>query len=470
MNTIKKNLFYNSIYQILAFVAPLVTTPYVSRVLGAEGTGLYSYAYSIAFYFVMFAMLGLNNYGNRTIAIVRNDKNKLSRTFWSIYIFQLIASIVMLLCYVFYLSCFGTDEIMGIILIGYVISAALDINWFFYGLEEFRITVIRNTIVKILTISATFLFVKTSGDVYIYGGVQVLGIILSQVLLWIPLRRYVVFKKVKREEVTAHIKPNFILFIPVIAVSVYKMLGKIMLGNMIDTIEVGYYEAGDRIIQIPVTLINVIGTVMLPRMSHLVATNNKELSNKYISKSILLIILLSTSLSFGLMGVLKEFIPLFFGPGFTDSIYVLQYLLPSCIFLAFANVIRTQYLIPNQQDSKYVKSVLLGAVVNIIINLILIPRYAAIGAAIGTLSAEITVCLVQCWETRKQLPIVRYFFQSFPFLIAGVIMYLVLLQINLNVSVVAIIGIKVLIGIVVYFLVLLVVLLILKKMKVKVMN
>lgn len=425
MSSVKKNFIYNTLYQLLAIVLPLITTPYISRVLGPDKIGIYSYSYSIAYYFVLFIMLGLNNYGNRTIAMVRDDKEKLSKTFISIYLMQLITSLIIIFIYIIY-SIFLTNDIMIWIMLIYVISAAFDINWLFFGLEKFKITVIRNTFIKVITTLCIFIFVKKPEDIYLYAIIMVFGMLLSQMVMWSFVKKYIFFVKINIDDVLKHIKPNLILFIPVIAVSLYKQMDKIMLGMMANMTQVGFYESSEKILNVPLAIVNSLGTVMLPKISNLVANQNETEAKRYIQTSILVVMFLSTSMGFGIMGVSDLFVPLFYGDGYDQCIILFNLLLPSCMFLAFANVIRTQYLIPQQKDTIYIKSVFLGAIVNLIINALLIPKYQSAGAAIGTLFAEASVCIYQALKIRKVLPIKKYIKLSLMFCLIGILMYILL--------------------------------------------
>ena len=405
--SVKKNFVYNLLYQILTFLLPLITTPYLSRILGAEKTGVYSYAYSIAYYFVLFCMLGLNNYGNREIAKVRDDKYRLSKTFWSIYGLQLCTGVIVTVIYVIYIGAFRNQLISWIMLL-YVVSALFDVNWFFWGLEEFKITVARNTIIKLLSVGCILLFVKSVEDIYIYAIIMTGSMLLSAAVLWPYLKGRVIWIKPRLSEILKHLKPNLILFIPVIAVSVYKIMDKIMLGNMSGYSEVGLYDYAEKVIAIPICCVNALGAVMLPRMSHLVATNNTEMEKDTVYKSLIIGTALSVAMSFGLIGIADVFVPVFYGEGYTKCIALFYVLLPSCVFLAIANVIRTQCLIPRSMDKGYTISLIFGAAINLLTNLLLIPVLQSVGAAIGTLIAEGVVCLTQVLLVRKHLPIKDY--------------------------------------------------------------
>lgn len=456
MNSIKKNFMYNSIYQILVICIPLITTPYISRILGAEGIGIYSYSYSVAQYYVLFIMLGLNNYGNRTIASLRDDRKKLSVAFGNIYAMQFSLGIVISIIYLIY-SCFFAQNTYAALIMGiYVVSACFDINWFLFGMEKFGITVFRNIIIKIVTTILIFLFIKEKSDVYKYCIIMAGSMIISQVVLWPCVKKLVDYYKPTWKGIKIHIKPNLVLFLTVIAVSLFKIMDKIMLGILTDTKQVGFYESSERIISIPIAFITALGTVMLPRITNMI-TNNDKGSSSLLYKSILLAMFLSSSMGFGIMGVSKIFVPLFYGPGYEICVQLFLILMPSCLFLAFGNVIRTQYLLPKQMDKIYVISAFLGAIINIIINLLLIPKLGAVGAAVGTLFAEATVCIYQAFMIRNCIVIKKYVVKSFPFIISGIIMFVSLYNIEVqSENQVLVLCLMIIIGVFIYFFVLLI--------------
>ena len=430
MNSIKKNFLYHSLYQILAMLIPLITTPYISRVLGADGVGVYSYTYSIANYFGIFILLGLNNYGNRSIAQVRDDSSRLSSAFWEIYAQQLVLGVIISAVYILYSVLFASDPLIALIMGIYVVSNVFDINWLFFGLEKFRLTVMRNTIVKIVTTVCIFVFVRDENDVWKYCLIMTGGMLVSQVVLWPYVMVHIRRVRPRFSDIRKHIRPNLLLFLTVLATSLFKIMDKIMLGLMTFTAQVGYYESSERIIQIPTALIISLGTVMLPRMSNMAVSQKKDQSTELIGKSIVFAMFLSTSLCFGIMGISKTFVPLFYGEGYQPCILLFEILMPSCVSLAFANVIRTQYLLPQKMDKVYVISAFLGAAVNISINLLLIPKMQAAGAAIGTLAAEAVVCFYQSFMVRAYLPLKKYIIRSIPYIISGGVMCLILWQID----------------------------------------
>lgn len=431
MNKVKINVIYNLIYQILVLILPLITVPYVSRILGADGIGIYSYTYSIAYYFMIIAMLGLNNYGNRTIAKVRDDKEKLSKEFCSIYAFQITTSALMIVCYLIYVLVFCNQyKQIAFIQIIYVISSMFDINWFFFGIEKFKLTITRNTIIKLLSLVLVFVFVKTPNDVWVYTMILAGSILFSNIVLFSFLSKYITIQKVKKKDIIKHLKPNLTLFLPVIAVSIYKIMDKIMLGLLSNVVEVGYYENAEKINQVPITIITALGTVMLPRVSNMLSNNQENEVKKLLDKTMPFIMFLSMPMVFGMVAISKDFSILFFGESFEKSGYLIQLLSVTIVFLAWGNVIRTQYLIPKERDREYIISAFLGAIVNFVMNCILIPKYASIGACIGTIAAEFIVMFYQSWVVRKELSLKEYIKSSIGFLIKAIVMFVIIIMVG----------------------------------------
>ena len=239
-NKVGRNLAYNLIYQILILLLPLITSPYISRVMGAEGIGIYSYVSSIAYYFLIFINLGLANYGNRSIARVREDEEKRSQVFCSIQGMQILVGIPVLIIY--FLCCFfvfkTTYQLYFIIYGLYVLSAVFDINWFYFGMGEFKISTIRSIIVRTLTFVSVFVFVKTKEDLIIYIFIMAISFLISSISLWLKLKKYVKF--VKPSLIVKHFFPNLILFIPILAMSIYRVMDKIMITALSNEVETGY--------------------------------------------------------------------------------------------------------------------------------------------------------------------------------------------------------------------------------------
>ncbi|MFQ7823131.1 oligosaccharide flippase family protein [Clostridium sp.] len=425
--SIKKNFIYNFSYQILTMILPLITTPYIARVIGPEGVGVQSYTLSIANYFVLFAMLGINNHGNRSIAMVRGNKEKLNKTFISIYFVQFTMSILMILIYLIYIIFIAKEnKVIFIIQAIYIISALLDINWFFFGMEQFKLTVVRNIVIKLASVVSIFIFVRNSNDLYLYSLILALGTLISQCILWKYLNKYISFVKVSKEEILVQVKPILILFIPVIAVSIYKIMDKIMLGSMSSMTQVGFFENSEKIMNIPLGVITALGTVMLPKMSNLYAIGNEKEGNKYIGLSLEFVMFISVGAMFGLIGVSPILIPIFLGDKFIECINIVSIMSITIVFLAWANVVRTQYLIPKKKDKIYIISTIIGAIINLLMNLLLIKKYGAVGATIGTIFAESSVCIYQSIMVRKELNMSLYLKKVLFYMAPGIIMCVVI--------------------------------------------
>lgn len=409
MSSLKKNLAYNVAYQILVIILPLITAPYVSRVLGADGLGTYSYIFSIVTYFGLFGMLGIANHGNRSVALVRDNRQKVSEAFSNTYIIQLCTTVIALLLYFLFIYCwFSGDKTIAYIESIIVLSYVLDITWFFFGIEQFAVTVTRNAIIKIATVVAIFIFVRSREDLWIYALIMSCGMLFSQIYLWLRIRKYADFCKPSWSQVKSNIKPVLMLFIPAIAYSIYKLLDKVMLGAMSSMSQVGLFDNAEKIINIPSSLITAFGTVMMPRITVLLGTGDEHRIS-YLNKiSVRYFTLLVVGAAFGLAGICNVLAPVYFGSEFVGSAPIIAGLGFSLIFVTWANVIRTQYLIPNKLDKPYVISSVIGALANLAVNIILIPKFAGIGAMIGTIIAEFTVFFVQLILVRRSFPMSQY--------------------------------------------------------------
>ncbi len=275
---------------------------------------------------------------------------------------------------------------------------------------------------------------------------------MSQILLWPFVKRYVNKCEVDFKGIITHLKPSLILFLPVIAVAIYKIMDKTMLGSLSQITEVGFYENAEKVINIPNAIIAALGTVMLPRMSNMYANGQDEESKKLIEKSISLIMFLAFAMCFGLIAISKDFSILFFGNEFEKSGILIILLAVTILFLSWGNVIRTQFLIPKERDNIYIISAFLGAIVNFALNSILIPKYASIGACYGTIAAEFIVMFYQTFSIKSELPIKKYLNDILPFFIKALIMFgFVMLIGMLHFERIYVILLQVLIGFIIYF-------------------
>lgn len=452
-----KNYILNISYQILVILIPLITTPYLSRVIGTQGIGVYSYYYSIAYYFSIFILLGLNNYGTRKIAEAKSHRRDIGKEFFSIYTMQFLFGIIVIILYILYTLNLSSDTKISLIFLIYIISAVFDVNWLFNGLEQFKITITRSFFVKLFSTLSIFLFVKSKNDVYLYCLILSFSFLINQLCLWPFIIKKFRFYLPNIKEIKEHIKPNFVLFLSVLGTSIYKYMDKIMLGILCSKIEVGYYEQSERIIALPVAFIASLGAVMLPRMTSMLNDSRKNNNfNEYFKKSMFFSMAVSSVLSFGIMSVAFEFVPLYYGTGNQKISYLFLVLLPSCIFLGIGNVITTQYLIPRNKDSIYIKSIFIGAFINVITNLILIPKFESLGAALGTLFAEITSCIYKVIMSNKEMKTISILKKGISLIFIPISMFIVLSIIRINKSNLYILFFKIVVG-ALYYLVLMII-------------
>lgn len=425
------NFLYQGIYQMLALILPLITIPYTSRVLGAEGIGLYSYSYAVVSYFVSFANMGISIYGNREIAATQNDKDKRSQLFCDLLTIQMFFSLFALLVYMAMIRAGAWENKVVFFIQGiYIIGQAFDINWLYFGMEKFKITVIRNLIVKIFTTVSIFLLIKEPTDLIIYLLILAIGTVAGNSAVWLFIKQYVTYKRPMMVNIKHYIKPIIILLIPSFAVKIYTQMDKIFVEYFCGVAEVGYYENSEKIISISFVLITALSTVMLPRMANLSAENQKEKFNSLFQKVMTVTIWLTIALMFGVMGISDNFILFYLGENFGSCIILVIVLAITIPFKGCAEIIRRGYIIPQKCDYIYVISIFSGAGVNIIINLLLIPSHGTTGAAVGTVIAEAVVFFIQAWKIKKDINIYSYIRKGSVYIGIGLFMLLCIKAVN----------------------------------------
>lgn len=433
--SLKKNYIYNVCYQILILLIPFITTPYLSRVLGVEGVGLNSYANAMISYFTLFACLGTGTYGQRTISYVQDDKEKRSRAFFEIFLFRVTMVIITLVFYGIYLINVKDNFIIYLILGLNLVNVIFDITWFFQGLEEFQKTVMRNAVMKLLNVVFIFVFIKDADDLIIYILGTVLLSFIGSLSLWGYLPKYIC--KVKNIKPFRDVKGIIKLFIPTIAVQVYTILDKSMLGSFTNNyLENGYYEQAEKIYRICLTLVTSLGTVMIPRIGKTFKEGNIKKVNEYMYGSYSFIWLLSIPIMFGLIAISDIFVPIFFGDGYEKISIILPILSVLVVIIGLSNVNGLQYFVPLGKENIYTLTVVMGALVNFILNLILIPRFYSIGACIASVIAEFcvtTVGFVYIYIS-KQLSLRQILKSSVKYFISGIVMFAVVLFIKYFIS------------------------------------
>lgn len=420
-----KNLGWQTIYQVIATCMPLITAPYLSRILGASMIGVFSYTYSLALFFRMFGLLGNVNYGTREISRVRYDEKERTIIFKELLLLQAIATIMALSLY--YLFCFAFDTLQPINIIQsiWIADCFVNISWFYSGLEEFKYTSLRGIAIKLFQLASILLFVKTDQHVGRYAFIMAISAVLSNLILWVGVGNKVCLKeRIKISNVKRHIKPTLTLFIPVAAASVFQLMDKLMLGKLSSPEQNGYYYNSDHLVNIPILVIVGLCTVMLSRMS-LVSSDRRKYDELFDTYSEIIMII-AIAMASGIGAIAHEFVPFFFGQGFEPCINLVYIFVFIMIIKSISNILMSMHLIPTGKDHIYVIAVISGALVNIVFNsfFIGILRMGAVGATLGTLIAEFAVMIVEVIMIKEEIKIISIVSKVFPYMIIGGIMFL----------------------------------------------
>lgn len=424
--SIKKNYIYNLIYQTLTLILPLITTPYLSRVLGSEPIGVYSYTFSIVSYFILFGSLGVSLYGQREIAYVNDDVKKRKKIFWEIVSCRFVTIFIAILVYFFALANTGDYAIYYRIWLLELVATAFDISWFFQGMEDFKRTVIRNVIVRLVSVTLIFVFVKAPEDLIKYITIYAVADLVGNLSLWRYLPRYFKGIKIGKIKPFYHLHAIILLFIPQIANQVYNLLDKTMIGKIItDKSEVGFYEQGQKVIRVLLTVVTSLGIVMIPRMASTFASGDKKKIIEYMKKSFKFVFFLAFPIVLGLISVSKSFVPLFFGEGYDKVVTLLIVISPTILLTGMANVIGTQYLLPIKRQKEYTITITIGLIINFFLNYILITYYDSVGASIATVVSELIVIIAQLYVIKKDIRTKVIIKLGIPYLFASLVMFAV---------------------------------------------
>ncbi|WP_270312886.1 flippase [Ligilactobacillus agilis] len=452
-----RNYLYNAGYQILALITPLITAPYISRTLKPHGVGIYADTSAWIQWFVLIASIGIALYGNREIAYVREDKEKLSRTFWEIQIIKLVMTIVAYIALVIFLKVYTKYTWYIWVQSINVLAATLDISWLYMGIEDFKRTVIRNTGVKILSLVLILSFVKTPHDVALYIFLTGFSVLLGNATLWPRLRIMLTKVKVSSLRPWRHLKPSLALFVPQIATQIYLILNKNMLGIIVNSTAVGYYNNSDSLVKMVLALVTATGTVMLPHVASEFAKGNKEAINEMLYSSFDFISFISVAMAFGLAAVGLHGVPYFYGRGFEPVGPAIMIESAVIVIIGWSNAIGVQYLLPTDRVREFSTSVIIGAIVNFILNFPLMELWGLMGAMISTVISEAMVTGYQLWVVRKNVEFKRLFTNIWKYLVGGVVMFIPIswMDRNLHTSILSILS-EVVLGICIYGLMMLI--------------
>ena len=393
-----KNYLYNLSYQILTIILPIITVPYVTRIFTSEALGNYVFYNSIVSYFSLFAMLGIGVYGTKQIAAASD----VSSTFWNIYAIQLIASILAISVYL--IAVFSIPQMGGIIplIVGITLFAKMiDISWLFSGKEDFKKITIRNTVIRIIGVISIFTFVKSSDDLYLYVFLIVIFDFLGQFVMWVPAKKFIKRPSFNTNIMKKNLHPIALLFLPQVAISLYVVLDRTLLGLLGSYSDVGIYEQGQKLISILLKVVSSLGVVMLPRVANLLSERRDKEAQNMVKFSFILYNLIIFPMMFGLIAVNEVFVKLFLGKNFQDVKYVLYVIVFNIMFVGWTNILGYQVLVVRNKNKEFMLSTTIPAFVSVAVNIVVIPFFGYIGASITSVVVEILVFAIQWYYSRN---------------------------------------------------------------------
>ena len=438
---ILKNYAYNLSYQLLVIILPIITTPYVTRVFSSTDLGTYGYFNSIVTYFILLATLGVANYGTKEISGHRKDIRK---NFWGIYTLQFGATILSICLYILLcLSLSFMQNPVAYILGLSLVSKGMDISWLFQGLEDFRKITVRNITVKLVGVSSIFLFVKSANDLYLYVFLLTIFELLGQFSMWWPAREFIGKPHFDWSYAKQHLKPVILLFLPQIAISLYVTLDRTMLGALASTKDVGIYDQALKLVNILLTLVTSLGSVMLPRVANLLSTGDHKAVNKMHQMSFLIYNLVIFPIIAGMLIINDDFVQFFLGQDFQDAKHAIAIMIFRMFFIGWTNIMGIQILIPHNKNKEFMISTTIPAIVSVGLNLLLLPKLGYIGAAIVSVLTEALVWAIQLYFTRNYLKEVPLFASTVKIIGASALMYGVLFVVKTTVNFTPVINVMV---------------------------
>lgn len=452
-----KNYAYNLSYQLLLIILPIITTPYVTRVFSSDDLGTYSFFNSIVAYFVLLAALGVANYGTKEISA---NRKIIRKNFWGIYTLQLGAAICSFVLYVMLCLTLPVMKNPVAYILGFsLLSKALDISWLFQGLEDFRKITVRNITVKLVGVISIFLFIRSANDLYLYVFLLTSFELLGQLSMWIPAREFIGKPYFDLMYAKRHLKPVILLFLPQIAISLYVTLDSTMLGALASTRDVGIYDQALKLINILLTLVTSLGSVMLPRVSNLLSSGDHKAVNKMHEMSFLIYNLVIFPIMAGMLIVNDDFVNFFLGQDFQEARFAIAIMIFRMFFIGWTNIMGIQILIPHNKNKEFMLSTTIPAIVSVGLNLILLPKLGYIGAAIVSVLTEALVWAIQLFFTRSYLRDVPIIKSMIKIMISSGLMYGILFLVKdllslpsmLNVGLSAILGTIIYISLILIF-------------------
>ena len=421
-DSVKKNFIFQLLYQFIILVVPLIVAPYLTRTLGDTQIGIYTYSYTIAYYFVVAAMLGINKYGQRIISSSK-DEIELRKNFWSLFIFHIIISSFCLLLYFLVIFFYDVNNrsiyyIQGI----FVLSAIFDITWLFYGLENFRKIVIRNAFLKILECIFIFLLIKKPDDIYIYTTIKVLSTLIGQIMMLPIAFKNIKFTKFNFSDMVKHLKPLLTFGVFVLASLLYTVLDKTLIGIICTNEDVAYYEYSNKILEIPKTFSFILVNILFPKACFFSKNNDFNKLDKYVKLCFIFVFYICFGSIFGLLFLSNDFSLIYYGESFAECGNIIKYLSPIILLISICNILESLFIIPRHKEKILMISILIGAISNVIFSLIFINLFGVYGAVFGTILAELIKLIIQTIYCKKYFNFFKIVRLSFVFILSGIIM------------------------------------------------
>lgn len=421
---LKLNYIYRLFYDLLTIIVPFVTTPYVARVLGTENMGIYSFTNSIITYFTLFAALGTASYGAREIAQHRDDKKVSSKLFWEIELMTVFTSLICLTVWAFVILFSQTNKYYFLAHTPLLIATLLDISWYFTGFEKISYIVLRNSLCKLISLVLLFVLVKDENDLMIYILINSVVMAVGNLSMWTYLPKMLEKVNFKELSFKRHFKETLIYFIPTIATSIYTILDKTLIGTIThDNYANGYYEYATKVLHILKNLVfTSVNAIMGARIAYLYAQERFDEIKQRIEKSMSFIFLMGFGAAAGVIGIAKNFVPLFFGKGNEPVIFLLYLMAPLVLIIGISNCLGSQYYTPSGQRAKSAKIIVIGSLVNFVLNLLLIPFFSTSGATIASIIAECTISIAYVAYSKGYMTPVILFRNAWKKAIAGICM------------------------------------------------
>lgn len=421
--SIAENFIYNSLYQIFTLITPFVTAPYVSRVLGADGIGRDSYTNAIVSYFLLFAVLGTNVYGQQEVAKRQDNKEELNKCFWEIFVVRFICISACIVSFIVFLSVYNEYKIELCIRSLTIIALLFDLSWFFQGIEEFKLVVVRNILVKLVSILCIFVFVKEKDDIYVYILILSASILFGNLSFLVSIKKYIKKPVVQSKNLVLHLKNTVVFFIPQIAYTLYGSIDKLMIGIILKSnYDNGYYDQAHKIIMMATSAISGLNVVMRTRVSYLSSKGSHEQIRYYMQKSYRLFAMLALPMITGIILIAEKFVPLFYGPGYEDVILLLKMFAVIIYSSGLNSMLGIQYLTPMGMQGKCNIVLILAAVINIALNISMIENFGCAGAVVASVVAESFVAAAYVVMSKNILSVHDIISNSMPYLFASGVM------------------------------------------------